>query len=146
VAKFERRNGDPASRDVVFAFVNLQVGLNVQTPQGNWFNLSVDEDHDGVNDFGIQPTHLYNVKNIAAFTGNDPHRRGVWLWPSPRVGSDLLKNGIFVSLNQVPPNASIWATAPWEAQYLKLFDVSNNSAAAKRGSHSHSRAASLQGN
>jgi len=135
VAKFERRNADPASSDVVFAFINLQVGQNVQTPQGNWFNVNVDEDHDGVNDFGIQPNRLYNVKNIAAYTGSDSHRRDVWLWTSPRLGSDLLKNGISVSLNPVPPNPGTWATAPWEAQYLKLFDVTNNSGSTKKGSH-----------
>jgi glycosidase len=142
VAKFERQNGDPATSDVVFAFVNLQVRLNVQTPPGNWFNVNVDEDHDGVNDFGIQPTHLYNVKNIAAYTGNDPHRKDVWLWPSPRLGSDILKSGIFVSLNPAPPNAGGWATAPWEAQYLKLFDVTNDTGSTKKGTHPRSRATS----
>jgi hypothetical protein len=141
VAKFERRNADPATSDVVFAFVSLQVGQNVQTPSGNWFNLNVDEDHDGVNDFGIKPDHLYNVKNIAAYTGHDAHRRDAWLWPSARPGSDLLKNGIFVSLNRVPTNASDWASAPWEAQYLKLFDVTTNPNAGK-GNRPHSHAAS----
>jgi glycosidase len=140
VAKFERRNADPATSDVVFAFVSLQVGQNVQTPSGNWFNLNVDEDHDGVNDFGIKPDHLYNVKNIAAYTGHDAHRRDVWLWFSARTGSDLLKNGIFVSLNRVPTNASDWASAPWEAQYLKLFDVTNSLNAGK-GNRPHSHAA-----
>ena len=141
VAKFERRNADPATSDVVFAFVGLQVGQNVQTPSGNWFNVNIDEDHNGVNDFGIKPDHLYNVKNIAAYTGHDAHRRDAWLWPSPRPGSDLLKNGIFVSLNRVPTNASDWASAPWEAQYLKLFDVTNSLNAGKRN-RPHSHAAS----
>jgi glycosidase len=138
VAKFERRNADPATSDVVFAFVSLQVGQNVQTPSGNWFNVNVDEDHDGVNDFGIKPDHLYNVKNIVAYTGHDAHHRDAWLWSSPRPGSDLLKNGIFVSLNRVPTNASDWASTPWEAQYLKLFDVTDNPNAGKRNQpHSH---------
>ena len=146
VAKFERRNADPATSDVVFAFVSLQVGQNVQTPSGNWFNLNVDEDHDGVNDFGIKSDHLYNVKNIAAYTGHDAHRRDAWLWPSPRPGSDLLKNGIFVSLNRVPTNASDWASAPWEAQYLKLFDVTNSPNAGERNrppSHAASPSATI---
>jgi hypothetical protein len=140
VAKFERRNSDPATSDVVFAFVSLQVGQNVQTPSGNWFNVNVDEDRDGVNDFGIKPDHLYNVKNIAAYTGHDAHRRGAWLWPSPRSGSDLLQNGIFVSLNRVPTNASEWASAPWEAQYLKLFDVTSGLNAGNRNRPHSSRA------
>jgi glycosidase len=141
VAKFERRNADPATSDVVFAFVSLQVGQNVQTPSGNWFNVNVDEDHDGVNDFGIKPDHLYNVKNIVAYTGHDAHHRDAWLWSSPRPGSDLLKNGIFVSLNRVPTSASDWASTPWEAQYLKLFDVTNSLNAGKRN-RPHSHAAS----
>jgi len=125
VAKYERQNGDPMTNDVVFAFVNLQVGQNVQTPAGNWFNVNVDTDQDGVNDFGIKPNRLYNVKNIAAYAASDPKRPDGWLWPMPRSGSDLLKNGIFVSLNQVPTTAGGWATNPWEAQYLKLYDVTN---------------------
>jgi glycosidase len=132
VAKYERQNADPASSDVVFAFVNLQVGQNVQTPGGNAFNVNVDNDHDGVNDFGIKPDRLYNVRNIAAYAAADPHRRNVWLWPSGRLGSDLLKNGIFVSLNRTPADANGWGTNPWEPQYLKLYDVTATSPSAKR--------------
>jgi hypothetical protein len=62
VAKFERQNANPATSDVVFAFVNLQVGQEVQTPEGNAFSVNVDDDHDGLNDFGIKPDRLYNVK------------------------------------------------------------------------------------
>jgi hypothetical protein len=45
------------------------------------------------------------------------------LWSTPRTGADLLQNGIFVKLNKVPANDAGWATAPYEPQYLKLFDV-----------------------
>ena len=123
IAKFEHRNADPATSDVVFAFVNLRPDQDAQTPAGNAFNVNVDEDHDGVNDFGIRPNRLYNVRNIAAYAGSDPSRPDAWLWSSPRLGSDLLKNGIFVQLNRVPGDVTGWAKNPWEPQYLRLFDV-----------------------
>lgn len=123
VGKFERRNASPSNSDVVFAFVNLTVGSDQQTLPGNWFNVNVDEDRDGVNDFGINPGHMYNVKNIAAYTGADPHRKDVSLWPAPRTGQDLLANGLFVHVNRVPTEAVGWKNAPWEAQFLKLYDV-----------------------
>ncbi len=126
VAKFERRNASPDERDVVFAFVNLSVGADESTPQGNWFSVNIDADHDGVNDFGIKPDRFYNVKNLAAFTGIDPGRRDKWVWDTARSGADILGNGIFVRLNRVPANNAKWATAPYEPQYLKLFDTTDD--------------------
>jgi len=123
VAKFERRNASPADRDIVFAFVNLVLGSSVETPAGNLFNVNVDEDHDGINDFGIRPDRLYNVRNIAAYRGTDTNRRDAFLWGAGQRGSDILQKGIFVSLNRVPVDEAGWATAPYEAQYLKLVDV-----------------------
>jgi len=132
VAKYETQNGDPATSDVVFAFVNLQVDQDEQTPAGNFFNVNVDVDGNGVNDFGIRPDRQYNVKNIAAYTAVDPHRRDVWLWPAARLGSDVLKTGVFVRLNRVPTDTNGWKTAPWEAQYLKLYDVTSTTAATRK--------------
>jgi hypothetical protein len=123
VGKVQSRNADPAQSDVVFAFVNLTVGSDQGTQPGNWFNVNVDEDNDGKNDFGIQAGRMYNVRNIAAYEGVDSGRREKFLWPNPRLGSDLLANGIFVQLSKVPTDSASWATAPWEAQYLKLYDV-----------------------
>jgi hypothetical protein len=146
VAKYVTQNGDPATSDVVFAFVNLEVGQDVQTPGGNSFNVNVDVDGNGINDFGIRPDRQYNVKNIAAYTGVDPRRRDAWVWPAARLGSDLLKNGIFVRLNPVPTDANGWKTAPWEPQYLKLYDVTSPSAAARKPAvgHAHSKAQTLR--
>jgi glycosidase len=127
VAKFQRRNANPSSDDVVFAFVNLTVSSGQTTTTGNWFDVNVDRDQDGVNDFGIQPAHIFNVKNIAAYTGVDTHRSDAWLWSTGRTGSDLLQNGIFVQMNAVPGEHGGWAAAPYEAQYLKLFDVTKAS-------------------
>lgn len=126
VAKFERRNASPADQDVVLAFVNLNQGGEVSTPQGNWFNVNVDWDRDGVNDFGIVADRFYNVKNLAAFTGVDPNRRNKWVWDAPRSGEDILQSGIFVRLNRVPVNDGNWGSAPYEPQYLKLFDVTHD--------------------
>jgi glycosidase len=125
VAKVERLNASPAQSDVVFAFVNLTLAADQQTMTGNFFNVDVDQDRDGVNDFGIKPNALYNVKNIAAYTGVDAHRRDAFLWPTSRKGSDLLANGLFVQLNKVPTDAGGWTTVPWEPQYLKLFEVTH---------------------
>jgi glycosidase len=121
IAKFERRNASPKDRDVVFAFVNLTAGSDQSTSVN--FDVDVDADNDGENDFGIVATHQYNVKNLAAYTGSDASRRDRFLWSTPRTGADLLQNGIFVKLNKVPANDAGWATAPYEPQYLKLFDV-----------------------
>ena len=126
IAKFERRNAGPDTSDVVFAFVNLVTGATVATPPGNVFNVNVDIDGDHVNDFGIRPDRLYNVTNLAAYTGADPHRREAFLWGSGRRGSDILKNGVFVQLNRVPANEASWTTSPYEPQYLRLVDVTPN--------------------
>lgn len=122
VAKYQSANASPATSDVVFGFVNIDRNsdhsatyvANIGTP-----NL-----------FGIKAERQYNTKNIAAYTGTDPNRRNVFLWPGGRTGSDVLTNGIFVSLNKVPTMDSsgiasdpAWNQRPYEAQYLKLYDV-----------------------
>ena len=56
--------------------------------------------------------------------GADPNRRNYWLWGASGIaGSNLLANGVSVSLNPVPTTAAGWTNAPYEAQYLKLYDV-----------------------
>lgn len=120
VAKFEARNASPVSSDVVFAFINLDRNAS----QTGAFNVNQDTDSNSVNDYGIKPGRAYNVRNIAAYTGIDPNRRNVLLWSGiGRTGSDILGNGIFVSLNPVPTTVGAWSAAPYEAQYLKLLDV-----------------------
>lgn len=121
VAKFEQPKGGPAHSDVLFCFVNLQPSLTVATPPGNHFNLNLGI--AGANDFGIKPDRLYNVKNIAAYALDDANRGDVFLWQIPQRGQDLLTNGLAVILHPVPPNGSGWNSAPYEAQYLKLLDV-----------------------
>lgn len=118
VAKYETTNASPNFSDVVFAFVNLDRN---QTNSGN-FNVNVTQ--NGANLFGIKPGRIYNVKNIAAYTtALDPNRRDDWLWDGGVAGSNVLANGVFVSLNPVPTTDGGWTSAPFEAQYLKLYDV-----------------------
>jgi glycosidase len=118
VAKFTMTNGSPNFNDVVFAFVNLNYS---NSEQGNF---SVNLSQSGTNLFGINPNRDYNVKNIAAYLGADLNRNTYWLWGAGGIsGSTLLNNGISVSLNPVPANSAGWTNAPFEAQYLKLYDV-----------------------
>lgn len=125
VAKYETRNASPASSDVVFAFVNLDRNNDVQ---GN-FNINQDVDGFGGNDYGIKPGRTYDFKNIAAYLGSNlSNRRSVFL--NRKSGAQLLNEGLFVGLNKVPtmvssgnPNDPAWNQRPYEAQYLKLYDV-----------------------
>jgi glycosidase len=117
VAKYQTAGGEPNSNDVVFAFVNLDV---TNGHQGN-FNVNVSQ--NGSNLFGIQPDRLYNVKNLAAYTAINPSRRLQFLLSNGIAGSNLLSNGLSIQLNPVPTNNAGWTNSPFEAQYLKLFDV-----------------------
>lgn len=123
VAKYETQNASPNMGDVVFAFVNLDRNASPATALNNRFNVSADTDLNGVNDFGIKRGRSYNVKNIAAYLGVDPNRRSVFLIPGNISGDNLLDNGLFVALNAVPTTDNAWSSAPYEAQYLKLYDV-----------------------
>jgi hypothetical protein len=76
---------------------------------------------------GLDDARQYNVVNLAAYerppavTG----RRGTFLWGSPKSGLELRNTGFTVSLNKVPVAAGDWDTAPYEAHYLKLVDVTD---------------------
>lgn len=118
VAKYESANGAPNFTDVVFAFANLERDNN----HSGTFNVNITQGPGNL--FGIKPGRFYNVKNLAAYTGADPNRRNVWLWPGGGSwGSNVLANGIFVGANRVPASNAGWTNAPFEAQYLKLYDV-----------------------
>ncbi len=123
VAKFEARNAAPNGSDVVLAFVNLDRNATPATIGTNKFNVNIDSDANGINDFGIKSGRQYNVRNIAAYLGTDPNRRNSFLIPGGISGGDLLSQGLYVAMNRVPISDGAWATAPYEAQYLKLYDV-----------------------
>ena len=124
VAKYQTANAAPNFSDVVFAFTTLDRN-NSQT---GFFDVNITQ--NGANLFGIQPNRIYNVKNISAYTAADWNRRNYWLWPTNIAGSiggvagsNVLANGIYVGLNPVPTTNAGWTNAPFEAQYLKLYDV-----------------------
>ncbi len=118
VGKTAQPGGDPAKTDVVFAFVNLDLRSASTTPPGRSFD--VDVPFGGANIFGIRRDHRYQVRNIAATAVNE---RKTCLWPDSVTGANLLANGIYVSLNRLPDNDAGWSTSPYEAQYLKLIDL-----------------------
>ncbi|MCP5537070.1 MAG: hypothetical protein H7A51_12695 [Akkermansiaceae bacterium] len=117
VAKYETPNASPATSDVVIAFANL------------------DRDNDKSDHFkipaglatllGLQDSRTYNARNIAAYnrpptiTGRDD----VLLWGSGITGANLKLTGFTVFMKKVPTTTGGWDTAPYEAQYLKLYDV-----------------------
>lgn len=117
VAKYETPNAAPNFSDVVFAFASL----DRSTPQSATFNVNITSGPGNL--FGIKPARLYNVRNLAAYRGADANRGAAWLWPGGAWGSNVLATGIFVGLNKVPTSPTAWTNAPFEAQYLKLFDV-----------------------
>ena len=121
VAKYEQAGVPAGLQDVVFAFANLR------TENGNSDTFNVNISQSSNNLFGIKPGRTYNVRNRAAYIGlgaSSGTRRDDWLWGAGRSGTDVLNNGVFVSLNGVPNNDSGWGTAPYEAQYLKVYDWS----------------------
>ncbi len=120
VAKYQTANAAPNFSDVVFAFTPL----DRYNAQAGAFNVNLTQ--NGSNLFGIKPTRSYNVKNISAYTGGDPNRRNYWLWNGGSgglAGSNVLANGVYVALNPVPASDVLWSIRPFEAQYLKLYDV-----------------------
>jgi hypothetical protein len=105
-------------QDVVLAFVNLRTD---QSP-ADTFDVNVTS--NGSNLFGIKSDRTYNVRNIAAYTGgSDKDRRNHWLWSPAKTGLDIMSNGIGVLMNGVPGTDSGWDSVPYEAQYLKVYDV-----------------------
>jgi hypothetical protein len=86
--------------------------------QGN-FDINVTQ--NGSNLFGIKSARTYDVRNIAAYTGFDSNRRNAFL--NRKTGSQLFSGGLFVGVKKVPTSDAGWTTVPFEAQYLKLYDV-----------------------
>ncbi|MBP7948821.1 MAG: hypothetical protein KA004_04130 [Verrucomicrobiales bacterium] len=120
VAKYETANASPAWTDVVLAFVNT----DRNAARSGTFNVSISQ--NGGSLLGIRSDRNYNVRNLSAYTAQDASRADAWLWPegaAGRSGSAVLSGGIFVSIPRVPTASAGWTSAPYEAQYLKLFDV-----------------------
>ncbi|GHC00003.1 hypothetical protein [Cerasicoccus arenae] len=114
-AKYETTNASPAYSDVVLGFVNVDRN-NTHSD-----NFKVPTALAAL--LGLQDDRTYNVKNIAAYTAQQADRRELWQWGSGITGADLKASGFFVQLNKVPTDNPTWSTAPYEAQYLKVYDV-----------------------
>jgi hypothetical protein len=118
VAKYETPGASPSTSDVVLAFQNLAR----DTTQSNTFGITT-----GLADLlGLNSGRTYNVRNIAAYLGPNnefPDRRDALLWPGGKTRAQILNEGVFVSLNAIPPTDAAWSTAPFEPQYLKVYDT-----------------------
>jgi glycosidase len=115
VAKYQSANASPAFSDVMLAFSNLsrdEVEADQFVIPGELAPL-----------LGIQDGRTYNTRNLAAYTARDANRDDVWLWGAGITGANLKSGGFFVSLNKVPDSQAAWSAAPFEGQYLKLYDV-----------------------
>ncbi len=115
VAKYQTNSGSPATNDVVFAFANL----DRNNDQSGNYDLNIGGANGNL--FGIRRGRTYDVRNVAAYVGLNPDRRNVFL--NRKTGDQLLDNGLFVGLKKVPTTDAAWSSAPFEAQYLKLYDV-----------------------
>ena len=118
VAKYTSGNTPLAQQDVVLAFTSLD-RTNVQA---NTFGVTAEL--AGI--LGLQDGRVYNARNIAAYTGRGGEqaaRREQWLWDGGFTRGQILDNGVYVSLNPVPDKDATWASAPYEAQFLKIYDV-----------------------
>ncbi len=119
VAKYEEANVPANLQDVVIGFANLDRN-NTQSD-----NFKIPAGLDTL--IGLDDTRLYNVVNLAAYerppaiTG----RRNTFLWGTPISGANLKIGGFTVQMNKVPFSAGEWDTAPYEAQYLRLVDVTD---------------------
>jgi hypothetical protein len=118
VAKYTVGGAPVAQQDVVLAFTSLdRNGI-----QANTFGVTADL--AGI--LGLQDGRVYNAKNIAAYAGRGGEqaaRREQWLWGGGFTRGQMLANGVYVSLNPVPAANDTWASAPYEAQFLKVYDV-----------------------
>ena len=117
VAKYQQDGAAPAVSDVVLAFANL----DRDSDQSDNFKIPASL----ATRLGLKDTRRYNVKNIAAYLGADSSRRDIWLWNGSAgyTGAQLKSTGISVFLKKVPTTDDAWTTAPFEAQYLKVYDV-----------------------
>lgn len=118
VVNYETAGLSPTNQNVLLSFVNLTKTNTVS----NTFYIS----QHVFDTIGLQTNRVYNVKNVAAYLGifNEyPNRRNTYLWGAGISGGSLRSNGVYVSLPSVPGDEGSWGSAPFEAQFLKLYDV-----------------------
>jgi len=115
VARFQKPGVSAATQDVVFAFINNDFRGNQARAAS--FKLDAVADN-GKNWFGIEPTHNYNVVDIASANPAN------LLWGAGIMGSELIANGIYVGFQ---PDASFYGG---QAQYIRLLDMTAGMTAA----------------
>ena len=108
VAKYQKPGVSAATQDVVFVFVNNNFRANQARAASFFVNATAD---GGANWFGIQPTHTYNVVNLAA---TNP---ATLLWGPGILGSTLIANGIYVGFDT---NQTFYGG---QVQYIRLLDT-----------------------
>lgn len=125
IAKYEQANASPAFKDVVLCFANLFAHNATNPGTGATTHLSTSSTFDlrgGAGDplwnlLGLKNTaaRSYNVRNLASSNA------AANVWTTPRTGSDLYTNGLFVGLGGGTVNP---ITNDGElAQFLKVVDV-----------------------
>ena len=118
VAKYESPNTPPAFQDVILGFTNL----DRNNPRSDNFGIPT-----ALADLlGLTDGRTYNARNLAAYLGRNnehPNRRDEWLWGAGRSRAAITGDGVFVALNPVPVTDAAWETNPYEAQFLKVYDV-----------------------
>lgn len=120
VAKYDTSGASPATSDVVLAFQNL----DRYTTRANQFGIPAAL----ADNMGLKSGRRYNARNVAAYLGPNneyPTRRDNLLWGSGYTRDELVNNGLYVSLNPVPGTDDAWSFAPFEPQYLKVYDVTS---------------------
>lgn len=110
-AKFEAAGVSAASQDVVFVFVNNN--YETSTNRYDSYNLNV-ELSPGVNWFGLQPGHSYNIVDLVS---PNPTQQ---IWGANKTYTELTTQGFAVILNGNPFLGQ-------QAQYLKLIDKTDTS-------------------
>ena len=117
--KYEENNALSVGKDVVMGFANLD-RWNMQSD-----NFKIPLALADI--IGLADERQYNVINLSAYErdGVITNRTNNFLWNTPVTRNELINNGFYVSLNKVPINDTDWDTNPFEAQYLKLVDVTN---------------------
>lgn len=108
VAKIQSPAVSAATQDVVFAFINNN--FRGDYARAGSFRLNATN-AAGANWFGIQPTHVYNVVDLAATNPT------TLLWGGGITGSTLIANGIYVGFQS---NAT-WSGG--QAQFIRLLDT-----------------------
>ena len=107
LVKFQQAGVSAASQDVVMVFVNH----NYEGSTNRWGTFKLNAElSPGVNWFGIQPGHDYQIVDLMSPNPTN------YVWGSPTSGADLIADGITVGLTGNPFEGQ-------QAQYLRLIDI-----------------------